>query len=653
MIRRYRLPVFGFVAIAVLILGPAYWPARAQLGVRWVLNEVTADFAVAEDHPLVKTKFNLYDPVGPTMRQFDQNVNLLPELNVDTYRIELGWGRRSTGVSTHTGVGGTAEKLVYEFAPLDHIVSELRKRDVQLLGSYGYTPTPLQDPSVQVNRDSTPPKDLAKWKEAIVAFARHYREIGMPFGIHEVWNEPDGRAVFFAGKESEYQQLYAATVEAIRSVDPDAVIAGPASAPGLIWSRSFPEFIARNNLPLDVFSYHAYGSGELALEYTNSIVSSLARFPSLSNTALSLDEWHDADCCNWCDNDVRQRYEGASQLLHDFKLFLTRPELASVSWAWFQDPARAAGCMGLVTGDGHRKAVFNAWKIYSMMPVDRARVTVRGPFEAMASSDQHTAGVVVWNRDPYDRWISNVYLRNVPFSKGTVRIYRIDSTHASYGDKAEESLTPVETFPNVDIATWTWKGAIPRNGTMYFAAEDGTNLSELAPAAVARVIRINHYYPARGATKSYADFDRKTWIARLGMMDSPKADEKIGVLAEALPDTLNVAVKVDGRLQKLDVNSLLGVRVDYMVSGKYSKAILFHGPYGGIDLWDAGRNAPMPWGGRAQADKVIALPDIANFQIPVRTYAPAGWAGKAQIAFILQNAGSGTRARIKVRRGAV
>jgi hypothetical protein len=257
---RRQLLGAALAACIVVLVQPG---ALAQLGVRWDLNEVTADFAVSAGQPLVKTKFNLYDPVGPSLRQFDQNVKLLPELNVDTYRIELGWGRRSTGIGTHAGIGGTADVLTYDFGPLDHIVSELKKQDVLLLGSYGYTPAPLQNPDIAENRDSAPPTSIAGWGNVVRAFAQHHREAGLPFGIHEIWNEPDGRAVFFSGKEPEYQDMYRAAVEAIRSVDPDAVIAGPASAPGLIWHRSFPEFIAKNGLPLDVFTFHTCGSGEL------------------------------------------------------------------------------------------------------------------------------------------------------------------------------------------------------------------------------------------------------------------------------------------------------------------------------------------------------------------------------------------------------
>jgi hypothetical protein len=125
------------------------------------------------------------------------------------------------------------------------------------------------------------------------------------------------------------------------------------------------------------------------------VAESLSRFEHFNRTSMILDEWHSADLIEpWCRNDdVRATYQGAQQLLADFDVLLSRPELTSVSWAWYMDPGRATNttCMGLISATGHRKAVFNAWKIYGRMPVDRKQVKSIGPLEAMASADAHNA----------------------------------------------------------------------------------------------------------------------------------------------------------------------------------------------------------------------------------------------------------------------
>jgi hypothetical protein len=631
-----------------------------------ILNEVFVDFGVAADPPLVKTKFNVYDAVIPSMEQFNDHVEKMSELNIETYRIELAWGRFS-GYGLNNMITGTPDDMTYDFTALDHLVTELKKQNVLLHGAYGYCPYPLQNTTGQTggqrggrggrrNRaGSAAPNDMEKWKEICATVAAHYRDMGTTFGVHEVWNEPDGLPSFFSGTEQEYQQMYQGAVEGILSMDPDVFIAGPASAPELVWHRSFPEYVAREKLPIDGFTFHHYGSGELGLSMIDKVKDSLDRFDHFNTTDMIMDEWHSADLIEpWCRNDdVRSTYEGASQLLHDFDVLLSRPELTAVSWAWYLDPARSRGdgatCMGLITGDGHRKAVFNAWKIYGNMPVDRKEVRMVGPLEAMASADEHNAAVVIWNPDPYQRRI-DVHLNNLPFSRGNVRVFWITKERASYGDGAEENLVVEESFEDVELgAHWPWLDhIIPAHGTIYIELDDGTGLSELTPVEVAQVIKVNHYYPDRD-TSAYADFDRKTWIARLGMADDPTADKEVTVLAGELPDALTAKVVVDGTLRRLDHNSLLGVRVDYRVGRDHPKSVLFHGPYEGVDLYSDQRNADMPWGTKRQADEVVAVGDLAEFEIPLKAMAPDGWQGTAQITFILQNAGAGARAKIALR----
>jgi len=640
------------VAIALISFAAVFCASQAAAQLpRLILNEVYVDYAVGVDHPLLKTKFNVYDPVGPTMEQFDQNVGKIDELNIETYRIELAWGRNRSGFNLNRMIDGTADNLVYNFEPLDHMVTELARHDVRLLGAYGYNPFPLQDTTIAQYRSSSAPNDMDKYEEIIRTVARHYLDIGHPFGIDEVWNEADGLYVFFSGTPDEFKEIFRRTARALLSVNPDATFAGPASAPELVWHSSFPEFVAAENLPLDAFTFHHYGSGELGLYSIDRVAKSLSRFEHFNTTSMILDEWHSADLIEpWCrDDDVRDTYEGASQLLHDFDVFLSRPELTSVSWAWYMDPARAqATCMGLISNDGHRKAVFNAWKIYGQMPVDRKQVKSIGPLRAMASADDHNVGVVIWNPDPYRRRL-DVHLQNIPFEHGDVRVFRVDSLNASWGDGGTENLEPLEVLSGVEMKDFAWLDhIIPEHGIIYIEADDGSGESELAHADVGRVVKVNHYYPDRGTT-SWSDFDRKTWIARLGMGEEDMADQEVGVLADGLPDRLLARVRVDGRLTRLDHNSLLGLRVDYRVGSGTVKSVLFHGPLGGVDLYDSRRNALFPWGTKRPADEVLAVDDFSAFDIPLREHAPQGWTGKGHIAFILQNAGRGTRAKLTLR----
>lgn len=52
-----------------------------------ICNVVAAHFAKPPGFPLTRSKFNLYDPVGPTVARFGSNLAQLGELNADTCPI--------------------------------------------------------------------------------------------------------------------------------------------------------------------------------------------------------------------------------------------------------------------------------------------------------------------------------------------------------------------------------------------------------------------------------------------------------------------------------------------------------------------------------------------------------------------------------------
>ena len=108
---------------------------------------------------------------------------------------------------------------------------------------------------------------------------------------------------------------------------------------------------------------------------------------------------------------------------------------------------------------------------------------------------------------------------------------------------------------------------------------------------------------------------------------------------------------LEGALSRQDANSLLGVRFDYDTArGRgYRKSVLFHGPLGGTNLYDARRSSPMPFGTRRPADHAVRVPDMARFLVEPAAYAPRDWNGRVAITFLLVNAGPDARVRWSVR----
>ncbi|MFH1194101.1 MAG: glycoside hydrolase [bacterium] len=120
----------------------------------------------------------------------------------------------------------------------------------------------------------TPPKDYNKWGELIRNLTQHFTERygtdEVKTWYFEVWNEPNLTPGFWTGTQEEYFKLYRYSVNAIKNVNKEYRVGGPATA-GAAWEVDMINFCNDNNLPLDFISTHAYGVNQGYLdEYGNS-----------------------------------------------------------------------------------------------------------------------------------------------------------------------------------------------------------------------------------------------------------------------------------------------------------------------------------------------------------------------------------------------
>lgn len=610
--------------------------------------EVEADLAVSADYPLTKSKFGGFNSGIVNLPQYRRDIGLFDEVRLPSLRIDLGWGARWAGWARQP-VTGTAGAIHYDFEEMDGIAELLNQHGVLPYWSYCYIPEPLQARPGDYRAPDT--NHISAWGDILAEFAKRSREGRQKIGYHEIYNEPDNRD-FFRGSLEDYLKLYREGSRRIRQADPDAVVGGPAVAFTDAWVAPFLDFVERENLPLDFYSFHFYPTVPYKSHDIAGVVADmrreLARHPRFATTEMHLNEYNSYRI-DYPKGGRQDHYPLASALLHDYLFFLSQPDLTHVNWAQFMDSGHG-NFSGMISIEGRRKAVFNAAALYARMPVDRRQLVIKGSpdIEGMASADKHTAGVLLWNRSGADQSLS-VGLRRAPFSRGRLRVYRIDAAHGSWGDDpAAERLLPIETRSGIRTGKFNWTGSLPTDGVVYLELDDESGVSEFQPVRVARVVRVFRSHPNR-YTKSYADFDRGTWTARLGMSTESQALEQIGVLADQWPPRLKVLVQVDGSLRKLDANSLLGVRLDYEVGTNYTSSVLFHGPSGrGPDLYDPKRDAPMFWGTQRPADGQVAVKALEGFEIEPSRYAPGGWTGRAVVTFLVQNTGPGTRARFQL-----
>ena len=148
------------------------------------------------------------------------------------------------------------------------------------------------------------PTDMAKWARICEHIIRHYNE-GWADGFHlgieywEIWNEPecrngDGSNPCWQGTDEQFVDFYAIVSKHLKACFPDLKIGGPAFMS--VWDRDlkamFLDRVAKDDLPLDFFSYHWYGKSYERLVLAINEARTALDKRGLTKTETILDEWN-------------------------------------------------------------------------------------------------------------------------------------------------------------------------------------------------------------------------------------------------------------------------------------------------------------------------------------------------------------------------
>ncbi len=728
---------------------------------------ITADFNQIVDPPLLK-KVAMYNAgcIQP-LSNYDRDFARIKDLNADALRIDLSIGK---DVGTAGQYLVTEEydwddatqtidpaSLNYDFEQLDNIVKYMTDYGVLPYMSWDYIPYPLQEDGKWNNLDTDVKNWQDVWEEVYYQYAKHYLEMGIKIGYHEIYNEPDleilkcwgvfdpdGFDGFLnwndfclgwqcAPGKGVYPDMYEYGAKGIArayaeypGLEPS--IGGPAFALGEIgvedWVGVLPR-VKQEKLPMDFYSFHTYLDGETwfrpdstrATEGGNEIekvVAGLANDSYFMKTAVHINEFshlNDKNGANEGLNSQFNYYKGAWQALDGLMEAVNRTSIQWVYWAQFMESTGGYDPYGMIEKDGGNvKAAFNAMKIYMDMPVWRYDVTIDGKqamhdlmpdgataqfnygdsgLQSIVSSDDDKIGILIWNTNSAtdedgkkvtdgDR-VANVILNNPAFASGTRRVYRIDGNHASYFDNNDKVELVAEKVGKVNTKGSVWAGNVPADGVVYITINKDAKAKDFSSwdnrTEFADDVKTQYYYEDRfrqldgchetyadnknGVSGSYSHFDRTNWTMYLGMGDcAGNGGRYVGqghangaVLVTDLPKQFKVSLKTEGPIKMRDINTTLGMRVDFAnVDGEYVKSVYFYSN----GFYDSNRNPILqdsklknlpvyPWGTQKKADVAVNVTgDVWN--IDLAEYAPAGWDGNAQISFDMQNTGAGTRA---------
>lgn len=428
-------------------------------------STVVVDFARPHGPPLTKDKFGVYNCPYFSMTRWFRDIHLLEELGCRHLRYDPTWGGHNIGIDMNSPqISGSPDKLTYNFTDFDRFTDSLLQRNIQPMYALGYTPQPLQR-TLGVWAD--PPSDLAAWRTICRDYAAHWRTTGRCVTHYEIWNEPDNPPFFFRGTKTDYFEIYRHGALGVKEGDPQALVGGPTVAAlhhDHSWIIAFLDYVTSESLPLDFLSFHNYGNPIPIIEKART---ALAKHPKLAHIPLMLTEYNSyvPQTPDFVKGGDIESYKAASRLLHDFKALLEYPDVTRVYWAMFNDPDTPERC-GLVSLDGHRKAAFNAFRIYNEMPEPGVHAITSSPdMEALASTDTTASAVIIWNNSDRDHH-TTATLTGLE-SGAKLKCFRIDRSHSSYYDNPRSETLEAVTEQDVPSLTTTWSGTIPAGSVVY------------------------------------------------------------------------------------------------------------------------------------------------------------------------------------------
>jgi xylan 1,4-beta-xylosidase len=160
---------------------------------------------------------------------------------------------------------------VYDFGGIDRIYDRVLSLGLRPIVEISFMPRDLaSDPSKTVFHYGaivSPPKDWDRWTALAGELTSHLVD---RYGVDEVrtwgfevWNEAN-LDVFWAGTREEYFRLYDVTAAAVKAVDRQLPVGGPASA-AAAWLDDTLGHVSQSGAPLDFLSTHTYGNAPLDL----------------------------------------------------------------------------------------------------------------------------------------------------------------------------------------------------------------------------------------------------------------------------------------------------------------------------------------------------------------------------------------------------
>ncbi len=342
-------------------------------------------------------------------------------------------------------------KPEYNYMYIDPLFDYLLSIGIRPFVELGFMPSALASGSQTIfwwRGNVTPPKDYTKWADLIKNLTAHFTE---RYGAEEVkswyfevWNEPNLSPGFWSGTQAEYFKLYKYSVNAIKGVNKDYRVGGPATA-GAAWVPDMIDFCSKNALPLDFISTHTYGVKQGFLDEFGNSGTVLSKDPmsvsgdilnsrkQISNSAMPNLQLHYTEwSSSYTPSDpIHDSYHQAAYVLQKIKQVGNAAN--SMSYWVFTDIFEEAGPrftpfhggFGLLNTQGINKPAFYSFKFMNQLG---SKELVNADSTSWICKDaKGNVQVLLWdftNTHPGDSVNNQVYyVRDLPAkSKGKVNL---------------------------------------------------------------------------------------------------------------------------------------------------------------------------------------------------------------------------------------
>lgn len=294
----------------------------------------------------------------------------------------------------------------------------------------------------------TPPKQMDEWYDLIYNFTCHlterYGETEVESWYFEVWNEPNLEC-FWSGNQQDYFDLYTAAAKAVKAVNKNYRVGGPASAVGA-WIGDIINYCCDNNVPLDFITTHLYPQDEYCIYgdrenspyetpgayfieevkkvkeiVLNSKRPDLPIFWDEFNTLSTDSKAH----ITFLNNTALDRLYGASCML---RYMIETMDYSDAVAYWtvsdvFEEKQMRhtpfSGTYGILTLQGIKKATYNAFQLLKRMQGNRLDIKVKGPLGsgALAAEENGIYRVLLYNcnipGEKPNKWKEKIYIPNI------------------------------------------------------------------------------------------------------------------------------------------------------------------------------------------------------------------------------------------------